>query len=272
MMTKYLMALLAALMAFPVGASERLFLGVNTGVPAQDEQRDITDKYKPLADYLTATLKRPVKLEVSQNLSASERRLKKDAFDLFLGPPQVIAHAMKSANYVPIVRYPGKLKAAFVAMESSGIKNLSDAKGKRLGLPDKDSLASHLALAKLRFSRINPESYFAEVFNQRFQDATLNALKLGRVDVVAVTAGFAKKWVDEHPGSRIIEESYEVPHFAFAVSEDMSEADSQRIQQILLDAPNAAEGRAMLEKMGRKDGFIATSKDDYTPLIKLFGL
>jgi len=269
---KFLMTLLIMLLAIPAGAAERLLLGVNTGVPAQDEQRDMSDKYKPLADYLGTVLKRPVKLEVSQNLSASERRLKKDAFDVFLGPPQVIAQAMKSAGYVPIARYPGKLKAAFVVMDASKIKNLSDTKGKRLGLPDKDSLASHLALAKLRFSRMMPESHFSEIFHQRFQDATLNALLIGRVDVVAVTAGFAKKWVEEHPGSRVIEESYEVPHFAFALREDMSEADSQRIRQALLDAPNTAEGRTMLEKMGRKDGFIPTSKDDYSPLIRLFGL
>lgn len=271
-MTKFMMALLALLLALPAGAAERLLLGVNTGVPAQDEQRDITEKYKPLADYLAAVLKRPVKLEVSQNLSASERRLKKDAFDIFLGPPQVIAQAMKSANYAPIVRYPGKLKAAFVVMDSSGIKKLSDAKGKRLGLPDKESLASHLAIAKLRFSRMAPEGYFSEVFNQRFQDATLNALKMGRVDVAAVTAGFAKTWVRDNPGSRVIEESYEVPHFAFAVSEDVSEADAQHLREVLLDAPNNADGRAMLEKMGRKDGFIATSKDEYSPLIRLFAL
>lgn len=271
-MTKIYIALLAVLLAIPASAAERLLFGVNTGVPAQDEQRDITEKYRPLADYLSAMLKRPVKLEVSQNLSASERRLKKDAFDLFLGPPQVIAQAMKSANYVPIARYPGKLKASFVVMDSSGIKNLGDMRGKRLGLPDKESLASQLALAKLRFSRITPESYFAEVFNQRFQDAILNALKIGRVDVAAVTSGFARQWVQDNPGSRVIEESYEVVHFAFAVSEDMSEADSQRIRQALLDAPNSAEGRAMLEKMGRKDGYTATSKEDYSPLIKLFGL
>lgn len=269
---KFLITLLAMLVAIPAGASERLLFGVNTGVPAQDEQRDIADKYKPLADYLGTVLKHPVKLEVSQNLSASERRLKKDAFDVFLGPPQVIAQAMKSAGYVPVARYPGKLKAAFVVMESSKIKNLQEAKGKRLGLPDKESLAANLALAKLRFSRMAPESHFSEIFHQRFQDATLNALLIGRVDVVAVTAGFAKKWVDDHPGSRVIEESYEVPHFAFALREDLAEADAQRIRQALLEAPNTPEGRAMLEKMGRKEGFVATGKDDYSPLIRLFGL
>lgn len=268
---KYLMALLVMLLGMPASAAERLLLGVNTGVPARDEQQDLADKYKPLADYLGTVLKRQVKLEVSQSLSASERRLKKDAFDVFLGPPQVIAHAMKSANYVPVARYPGKLKAAFVAMDSSGIKSLSDTKGKRLGLPDKDSLAANLALAKLRFSRITPESHFSEIFYQRFQDAALNALLIGRVDVVAVTSGFAKSWVAEHPGSRVIEESYEVPHFAFALREDLGEAESRLIRQALLDAPNTPEGRVMLEKMGRKDGFIATSKDDYAPLIRLFG-
>ncbi|MEN6587431.1 MAG: PhnD/SsuA/transferrin family substrate-binding protein, partial [Sulfuricella sp.] len=169
-------------------------------------------------------------------------------------------------------RYPGKLKAAFVVMDASNIKSLSDAKGKRLGLPDKESLASNLALAKLRFSRMTPETHFSEIFHQRFQDATLNALLIGRVDVAAVTAGFAKKWVGEHPGARVIEESYEVPHFAFAVSEDVSESDAMQIRQVMLDAPNTAEGRAMLGKMGHKDGFIPTGKDDYSPLIRLFGL
>ena len=136
-MTKWMALLLGLALALPAGAAERLLLGVNTGVPAQDEQRDLTDKYKPLADYLGNALKRPVKLEVSQNLSASERRLKKDAFDLFFGPPQVIAQAMKGAGYVPIVRYPGKIKAAFVVMDDSGIKSMADIKGKRLGLDRK---------------------------------------------------------------------------------------------------------------------------------------
>lgn len=269
---KWMGMLLGLLLVFPAGAADRLLLGVNTGVPAQDEQRDIAEKYRPLAEYLTSVLKTPVKLEVSQNLSASEKRLKKDAFDLFFGPPQVIAQAMKSANYVPIVRYPGKIKAVFVVMESSGIKSLADAKGKRLGLPDKESLASHLALAKFRFNKNNPEVYFSEVFHQRFQDATLSALKIGRVDIVAVTAGYAKKWIQDHPGARILEETWEVPQFAMAVSEDFGEAESKRLKQALLDAPNTADGKAMLEKIGHKDGYIATDKDEYSPLIRLFNL
>lgn len=269
---KWIGMLLGLLLALPACAADRLLLGVNTGVPAQDEQRDLTDKYKPLADYLSNVLKRPVKLEVSQNLSTSEKRLKKDAFDLFFGPPQVIAQAMKTSNYVPVARYPGKIKAVFVVMDSSGIKSLADAKGKRLGLPDKDALASYLALAKFKFNKISPEAYFSEVFHQRFQDATLNALKIGRVEIVAVTAGYAKRWIQDHPGAHVLEETWEVPQFAMAVSEDIGEAESKRVKQALVDAPNNAEGKAMLEKMGHKDGYIATDKDEYSPLIRLFGL
>lgn len=271
-MMKWMGMLLGVMLSLHVGAAERLLLGVNTGVPAQDEQRDLTDKYKPLADYLATVLKRPVKLDVSQNLSAAEKRLRKDAFDLFFGPPQVIAQAMKSANYVPLVRYPGKIRAAFIVMDTSGIKTMGDIKGKRLGLPDKDSLATSLALAKFRVNKINPEGYFSEVFHQRFQDAVLNALKIGRVDVVVVTAGFAKKWIQDNPGARILEETWEVPQFTLAVNEDMSEADMKKVRAALLDAPGNADGRAMLERLGHKDGFIATDKEEFSPLIRLFGL
>ncbi len=269
---KWIGILLGLLWVFPAGAADRLLLGINTGVPAQDEQRDLTDKYKPLADYLSSALKRPVKLEVSQNLSASEKKLKKDAFDLFFGPPHVIAQAMKTANYVPVVRYPGKIKAVFVVMDSSGIKSLADAKGKRLGLPDKDALASHLALAKFKFNKINPEVYFSEVFHQRFQDATLNTLKIGRVEIAAVTAGYAKRWMQDNPGVRILEETWEVPQFALAVNEDMGEEGAKHVRQALLDAPNTPDGKAMLAKLGHKDGFISTDKDEYSPLIRLFNL
>ncbi len=44
------------------------------------------------------------------------------------------------------------------------------------------------------------------------------------------------------------------------------------IQSALLNAANTAEGRAMLEKLGRKDGFVATDKDEYGAVIELFGL
>ncbi len=264
--------MLGLMLTFTVNANERLLLGVNTGVPAQDEQRDLTDKYKPLADYLSATLKRPVKLDVSQNISAAEKRLKKDAFDLFFGPPQVVAQAIKSANYVPIARFPGKIKAAFVVMESSGIKTMAAIRGKRLCLPDKESLATHLAQARFRSNKIDPENYFSEVFHQRFQDSTLNALKIGRVDIAVVTAGFAKKWMQENPGARILEETAEVPQFTLAVSEDFGKADAMRVQNALLNAANSADGRAMLEKLGRKDGFVATDLEEYGAVISLFGL
>lgn len=269
---KWIVLSLGLLLASSVGANERLLLGVNTGVPAQDEQRDLADKYKPLADYLSSTLKRPVKLDVSQNLSAAEKRLKKDAFDLFFGPPQVVAHAIKTANYVPIARYPGKIKAAFVVMESSGIKAMGAIRGKRLCLPDKESLASHLAQARFKSNKIDPDAYFSEVFHQRFQDSTLNALKIGRVDVAVVTAGFAKKWMQENPGARILEETAEVPQFTLAVSEDFGKAETARVQSALLNAANSPEGRLMLEKLGRKDGFVATDMDEYGAVISLFGL
>jgi phosphonate transport system substrate-binding protein len=269
---RWFVVMLGLVLASPVHAVERLLLGVNTGVPAQDELRDLTEKYRPLATYLSTQLKRPVKLEVSQNLSASGRRLKRDAFDLFIGPPQVIAQAMKTSDYEPIVRYPGKIKAVFVAMESSGISKLADAKGKRLGLPDKDSLPSYLALAKFRLNRINPDVYFSLVLHQRFQDATLNALQMGHVDMAAVTSGYAKKWVQDHPGARVVEETWEVPQFALAVRGDLGDVETKKIKQILLDAANTVDGKVMLEKIGHKDGFVATDKAEYGPLIRLFDI
>lgn len=161
----FLAAMMFALASPPMQAqpAEHLLLGINTGMATQDDQIDLREKYRPLADFISEVTGHPVRLEGSQNLHYSERRLKRDAFDLFLGPPQIIAQAMKQSDYTPLVRYQGKIRSAFVVMESSDINRIADARGKKLGLPDENSLPTHLSLAKLRFSRINPDEYFFQI-------------------------------------------------------------------------------------------------------------
>jgi len=258
--------------ALPAQAAQRLVLGINTGMSTQDNQVDLREKYRPLAAYIGEITGRPVRLEISQNLESSARRLTRDAYDLFLGPPQTIAQAMKDADYVPLVRYQGKIRSAFVVMQSSGINRLADARGKKLGLPDEGSLPTYLALAKLRFSKIKPAEFFSEIYNQKFQDAVMSALLVGRVDVAVATSGYAKRWVADNPGAKVIEETYEVPHFALAASPDMSEEEQQKIRRALINASDTEKGQAMLETLEHKTGFIGTSKDEFSPLIRLFGL
>lgn len=261
-----------ALVAWPAQAVERLVLGINTGMSAQDSTLDLQQKYKPLADYISEVVGQPVQLLVSQSLNNSARKLKRGAYDFFLGPPHIIAESQKKADYTPIVRYQGKIRAAFVVKESSGINRLADARGKRLGLPDEDSLPVHLAKAKLRFAKINPDDAFAEILYQKFQDEVLNALKIDRVDVAVVTSGYAKKWVAETPGTKIIDETYEVPHFALAAGPDVSDEARFKVQRALIEATETAKGQKMLETLGKKSGFITTSKDEFSPIIRLFGL
>jgi phosphonate transport system substrate-binding protein len=269
--TLALSALAGLLMvALPVQAN--LVLGVNTGMSAQDNTPDLQKKYQPLANYISDVTGQPVRLLVSQSIDNSERRLKRGAYDFFLGPPHTIAEAQKKGDYTPIVRYQGKIRGAFVVMESSGIDRLADAKGKRLGLPDEDSLPAHLAKAKLKFAKMDPASAFSEVLYQKFQDEALNALKIGRVDIVVVTSGFAKKWVSENPGTKIIDETYEVPHFALAAGPDVDGAMRDKVQRALINATDTAKGQAMLESLGKSSGFISTSKEEFSPIIRLFGL
>jgi ABC-type phosphate/phosphonate transport system substrate-binding protein len=249
-----------------------LVLGVNTGMSAQDSTLDLQQKYKPLANYIGEVVGQPVHLLVSQSIDNSERRLKRGSYDFFLGPPHTVAEAQKRGDYTPIVRYQGKIRGAFVVMESSGINKLADIRGKRLGLPDETSLPALLAKAKLKFAKIDPASSFSEVLYQKFQDEALSALKIGRVDVVVVTSGFAKKWVSDNPGSKIIDETYEVPHFALASGPDVDDAMRDKVQRALINATETAKGKAMLEALGKSSGFISTNKEEFSPIIRLFGL
>jgi len=68
-------------------AQEALLLGVNDGTAGQQDYVALTERYQSLADYLARLLKKPVKLESSQNLKSSTENLLKGRYALFFAKP-----------------------------------------------------------------------------------------------------------------------------------------------------------------------------------------
>jgi hypothetical protein len=46
----------------------------------------------------------------------------------------------------------------------------------------------------------------------------------------------------------------------------------QKIRRALIEATDIPKGKVVLEKLGKKSGFITTGKDEFSPLSRLFGL
>ncbi|NOT17519.1 MAG: PhnD/SsuA/transferrin family substrate-binding protein [Sulfuriferula sp.] len=228
---------LFALLLFFIGsvqAADTLFIGFldynRSPIQAVQDARGFTA-------YMSRVLGVPVKIEASRNYDKLITEAKQKRFGLVFGPPTFAMDAMAKAGYEPNVRVPGQLAAAFVALSSSGIAFPEDMKGKRLGLTDKNSLVTLLAMAKLRELKINPATYFKSITYYSDIDGLYTAFKYNLIDVGVPNLGIYAAWnMSGGADFNLIMQSTGAPHLTFAVRGDYPAEFKKKITDALLSA------------------------------------
>ena len=240
-------------------SAEGLLLSVNTGNAGVVSSLDGQEAYQALAKYLGTAAGAPVKVVFGQNATTELQRTRTGYYAILLVPAHMVGSALKY-GYEPVVKEPGSNKAAFVVSKSSNITNLEQAKGKRLSLPNQDSLATYLAKGELNALGLEIKSYFSTVTYSRYQDSALYSLGINQTDVVVVEEDVAKKWLVKNPGL-IIMETKEVPGLSVAVNSKIPQAQQEKIRNALLQLKSSAQA-SILSHLHISD-FEAAKRDDY---------
>lgn len=230
------------LAAFPMLLAFRLaHAGIDFNIAAEPiadfSQAAILNRYLPLSKHLGTTLGEEVKIVVSQDLTDQLRRTRSAAVPVVLGPAHVIASAMKH-GYLPLATIGGDEKMAIVVPKNSAIGKFEDLKGKRLGLPPQDSMATYLVLGELNKRGLVAKEFLSETRHHRLHEVAVYTLGLGMVDAAAVDASVAANWAREN-GGRVIFESEPVPGPTIALNKTMPTAKQERIRTALLSRKTA---------------------------------
>ena len=224
-------------------AVESLVFSVNVADSEVINNYDTQQTYQALTNYLSSATGIPIKLVVGQNATNELQRTRTGFYALILGPAHVIGSALKH-GYEPIAKFPGSNKVAFVASKASNITRLDQAKGKRLGLPAQDSLATYLAKGELNAAGFQAKSFFKSVTYAHYQDSALFSLGINQVDLVAVDEGAAKKWLASNPGV-IMAESPSVPAQSFAINSKIPKAQQDKLRAALLQPHPGAQAAVL---------------------------
>lgn len=176
---KILARLLPLLAAFSLltavngaGATEPpLKFGVGLFQPDRDKN-DAT--YRPLADYLSARLDRPVQLRTVDSWEGLAKSLANGETDIALMGPwgYVLANHQAGAQVISTILYDGKPEyfAITITHPDSGINSLADLKGKTFAFGDKGSTSGYLIpLHYMMTQGITPEKYFGKVIHTSHQ-------------------------------------------------------------------------------------------------------
>lgn len=260
---RHLLALLGLfVLSLTASAQEALLLGVNDGTAGQQDYRALTDRYQPLADYLSKVLKRPVKLESSQNLKSSTENLLKGRYDLFFSKPSnVAAQAMARANYDLVAAVKGAFTVKFIARKDSGLAKPEDIRGRRIAYAE-GTFMQLAGMATLRDMGLVPKP--GELVKARYQDAIAFLVENRFADVGMVSPIVARQW--EAKGGITLFESKKLPFWSLIASPRLTAAEKVALRAGLINAGNDPVGQKMLKSLG-VTGFEPGDKQAYLDLL-----
>ena len=219
--------LLLVLNSSAVLAADALRLGIGLFQPDK-EKNDAT--YRPLAQYLSKKLDRPVELRTVDSWEGLAKSLANGETDIALMGPwgYVLANNQAGAQAVATILYDGKPEyfAIVITHPTSGLKKLEDLKGKTFAFGDKGSTSGYLIPTHqfLKMGIADPEKFFSKTIYTKHQaietEVTRGELDAG-ADYDRNRNAMIEQGLIKAADSKIIWTSAPLPNDAVAVSADL---------------------------------------------------
>jgi phosphonate transport system substrate-binding protein len=262
-------------------------LGLTSLLPAQAQQvlkvttipeeaaTEQVRKFGPLVKYLERTLGMKVEFTPVNDYPAAVEALVNRQVDLvwFGGFTHVQAQIRSGGKVIPIAQREEdtQFRSVFITQVGSGIKQLSDLKGKQVSFGSASSTSGHLMPRSfLLQAGIEPERDFKRVAFSGAHDATIASVVSGRVDAAALDITVWRKFVgDKKVDTSKVDVFYTTPpyfNYNWSVHADMPAALRERITKALLAlSMDNAEGKEILT-LNRATKYIPTSAENYKGL------
>lgn len=214
-------------------AKDRLVMGVHPYKPATE----LYTIFKPIADYVSQKLGKPVELQIGKTNEDAAQKVGTGQFDFsFLGPVPYVK-AKDKYGVIPLAQIVNNGKPSFygviIVKKGSGIASVKDLKGRSFGFGDRDSTLTHLLpLYMLMDAGVNLADLKAYKFVGN-QDKVAEGVSLGMFDAAGLMPDIADEYMDRV--IEVIAKSPELPEHVFAATKSMDAAMVARLQSALLN-------------------------------------
>jgi phosphonate transport system substrate-binding protein len=265
------LGLATAVAALPAAAQQTLKV---TTIPEEAATEQVR-KFGPIVRYLERTLGMKVEFTPVNDYPAAVEALVNRQVDLvwFGGFTHVQAQIRSGGKVIPIAQREEdtQFRSVFITQTDSGIKQLSDLKGKQVSFGSASSTSGHLMPRSfLLQAGIEPERDFKRVAFSGAHDATIASVVSGRVDAAALDITVWRKFVDDKKvDTSKVNVFYTTPpyfNYNWSVHADMPAALRERITKALLDlSMDTPEGKEILT-LNRATRYVPTKADNYKGL------
>ena len=259
--------------SFVAGAHAQQVFKVTT-IPEEAASEQLR-KFAPLVKYLESQLGTKVEfIPVTDYPAAVEALVNKQVDMVWFGGFTFVQAKIRSGDkIIPIAQREedAQFSSVFITQTGSGIKALTDLKGKNVSFGSQSSTSGHLMPRSLLLDAgLNPERDFKRVAFSGAHDATIASVVSGRVDAAALDITVWRKFVEEKKvDTTVVNVFYTTPpyfNYNWSVHADMPVAQRERLTKALLSLNmNTAEGKEILT-LARATKFIPTRADNYKGL------
>ena len=238
---------LAALMLVIASGANALVFAVNEGVTYRVPNEEIRGRYAAIAADLSKMLKQPVTIEPVTDYPSLRRGLAAKSYDLaMVHPAHVSIAAIKESGYRLVVVTKGyqQYRASFLVRSDSPLKSLADLNGKRLGVPDEDSITAWIVRATLRDAKIDAKTM--NISYTRYQDAIPFGVENNLTNAGATAANSAvTAW--QAKGGKLLAQSRPVPIKHIIASPNLTPEQVDKVREYLVALDTTDEGKKKLE-------------------------
>jgi ABC-type phosphate/phosphonate transport system substrate-binding protein/rhodanese-related sulfurtransferase len=210
-------------------AADALVLNVTLDYDQERDHVATQSVFNDLAKALSASLKQPVKLVMTQNAERVGERIRTGSYTMLLAPAQLIGLAMRN-GYTPVARTEEDANVVLIASKQSGIGDFSNARGKRIALPHAESLVTYMVNGEMNAMGLSPTSFFGQITNMNQYGAVLFAMDIGQADLAAVKESIAKQWLARNAGGKLIKTLPAVPQAGVVVNDKLNAGLKDRIR------------------------------------------
>ena len=261
------------LLSTSISLSAQTVLRVTT-IP-EEAATEQTRKFGPLTKYLERTVGMKVDFLPVNDYPAAVEALVNKQVELvwFGGFTYVQAQIRSGGKIIPIAQREEdtSFRSVFITQTNSGIKRLTDLKGKQVSFGSQSSTSGHLMPRSfLLEAGIDPDKDFKRVAYSGAHDATIAAVVNGRVDAAALDITVWRKFVSENKvDTTKVDAFYTTPpyfNYNWSVHADMPAPLREKITAALLNLNmNNPEGKEILT-LNRAKKYISTKPENYKGL------
>ena len=259
---------MGALAAPPADWPKELKLGL---IPTESSD-NITERFDNLVQHLQKELELPITTQVASDYAGVITAMQFKHIDLaYFGPKSYVEAADRAGAEALVMEVSEDGSKGYhgviITKKDSPIKSMEDAKGKVWAFTDPNSTSGTLVptVFFVKEMQIDPEKYFSKVIYSGSHEASILAIKGGKIDIAStndldLARGNGKGW-DTEKDFQILWTSPLIPGSPMACRKDLPESLKTAMKEAFLSYKDQ-EGLKML----KLQGYVATDDATYNPI------